>query len=872
MPRAIDWPLVGRASELAAIAELLANADRSGVVLAGPAGVGKTRLAEECAALAARAGFRVVTISASDAARSIPLGALAHLLEPEPRRELRVDLLQRAAASISSGATPVLLIVDDGHLLDDASAAVIHQLAFDRAAFVAMTIRTGEPVPDPILKLWKDGLALRIDLAPLDEIEVDELLAAVLGAVDGGTRRELWSRSQGNALYVRELLLGGLESGALTETDGLWRLTGSLTASPRLAELVESRLAGLEDAERRALELVSAGEPLDIAIVESVVGREPLEALDGRGLLAVDRSAGHHELSLAHPVHGEVLRAVMSPLRRVGVYRTLADAVGAGTIEERDLVRVARWRLEGGGETDVSLMIAAARRAYFDHGDELAERLARAALDAGAGAEAGVVLLQVLGVTSRHDERIELAIGLVDGPLDELTRAKVVMEWANALYWGHSDEAGALALLEGHAATVDDRAMRDELHALVAAFHLLSGRPVEAIEAASPILERDDGRAFVEAATAAGPALAIVGEGERAIAVARRAYDIALALGDQESMADPGLHVVTQVFALTELGQLDEAQAIAQMGYDTSIAMRSRSGQGWFALMHGRVALQTGDMTGARRWFGEASVLLNEVGWPGARRWASAGRILAAAAGGDAAGAVAAALELDRQGDGPARMMEADVVRARGWLAHVQVDELGRDRLLDEAVEIAMEAGTFSLAVQAWHDIARFGRAALAAPVLADLAGRVDGRIAAVRARHAAALARQSSDELVRAGDEFESIGALLLAAEALAAASAASRRQGSGRAADALARRALALAERCPGAATPALTLAGPGAVLTTREREVAALAADGLASKEIAARLGRSVRTVDNHLQRAYQKLGVSSREALAEALRAG
>jgi DNA-binding CsgD family transcriptional regulator len=64
---------------------------------------------------------------------------------------------------------------------------------------------------------------------------------------------------------------------------------------------------------------------------------------------------------------------------------------------------------------------------------------------------------------------------------------------------------------------------------------------------------------------------------------------------------------------------------------------------------------------------------------------------------------------------------------------------------------------------------------------------------------------------------------------------------------------------------------LAGTGAAdaLTAREREVAALAADRLTSREIAGRLFLSVRTVDNHLQRIYAKLGVRGRTELAAAL---
>jgi DNA-binding NarL/FixJ family response regulator len=57
--------------------------------------------------------------------------------------------------------------------------------------------------------------------------------------------------------------------------------------------------------------------------------------------------------------------------------------------------------------------------------------------------------------------------------------------------------------------------------------------------------------------------------------------------------------------------------------------------------------------------------------------------------------------------------------------------------------------------------------------------------------------------------------------------------------------------------------------AVLTRREREITSLAATGLSNKEIAETLVVSARTVENHLQRAYEKLGISSRAQLADAL---
>ena len=69
----------------------------------------------------------------------------------------------------------------------------------------------------------------------------------------------------------------------------------------------------------------------------------------------------------------------------------------------------------------------------------------------------------------------------------------------------------------------------------------------------------------------------------------------------------------------------------------------------------------------------------------------------------------------------------------------------------------------------------------------------------------------------------------------------------------------------RCESAATPLLQFAERGERLTGREREIAALAAQGLSSLEIARRLHVYPRTVNNHLHAAYAKLGVRGRPEL-------
>ncbi len=88
-------------------------------------------------------------------------------------------------------------------------------------------------------------------------------------------------------------------------------------------------------------------------------------------------------------------------------------------------------------------------------------------------------------------------------------------------------------------------------------------------------------------------------------------------------------------------------------------------------------------------------------------------------------------------------------------------------------------------------------------------------------------------------------------------------------RAAAATAVRVATLVEACEGARTPALAVPMAVSPLTAHERDIATLAAQGMASKEIADHLFLSVRTVNNHLQSVYSKLGVGGRRELATVL---
>ncbi|MDT5291393.1 MAG: hypothetical protein QOF88_6282, partial [Mycobacterium sp.] len=345
------WPLVGRRKEFSQVTAAISA--RRGAVIIGPAGVGKTTLTLAALDWARERGMSSARTTATHASRDLPFGAFASMLPPEPTRQdlSRADLgvlLGRYVRALVEGAggRPLVVFVDDAHLLDVGSAILLHQLALTRSATVLATVQSGESVPDPVVSLWKDGPAERIAINVLTEAAIEELLAAVLGgAVDTACVRALVDRCRGNPLFLRELVTGALESGALVEAGGLWRLAGTLQPTDRLVELVALRLGDLTGPERHVLEQLAVGEPLGQADLDQLTDAAAVDTLERKGLIT-SRIDGHRlQLWLAHPVYGDVMRVGIGVRQERILARSRAEVIeAAGGRRREDTLRLAWWR------------------------------------------------------------------------------------------------------------------------------------------------------------------------------------------------------------------------------------------------------------------------------------------------------------------------------------------------------------------------------------------------------------------------------------------------------------------------------------------------------------------------------------------------
>lgn len=866
-----EWQLTGRAEELRFIdAATRPRTGARGMVLAGSAGVGKTRLAREALARAAQRGAAVRWVVATSSARAMPLGVFANLLESVGGDPAQVVRRATDALLAGAGRAGVVVGVDDAHLLDELSAMVVHQLVLRSAATVVLTVRTGEPAPDAVTALWKDGQLDRLEVQPLSEPETAALLAAALGApLDSAGVSRMWRLTQGNALYLRQLVDGEVDAGRLHDSGGIWRWSGAPTLSPALTELVASRMGALPESVRDVLDILVLGEPLGVALVGQLADPGAVEQAEERGLVHVERDGRRLQARLAHPLYGEVRRTDMGQLRGRRLRGRIATALAdAGGRRVDDALRRAVLALESDLEPDAQLLTEAAENAARLFDLPLAERLGRAAVAAGAGFSAQTIVGSAVSwVDSAGDAAVELtAMGELAESDSELARATVAR--VRYLAWVAAQPLEAEAILAAAFARVVQSDARSQLAALGTLLDAQRGRPAHAAQSAAELLV-DAGlgdEAVLMACCGLAASSAILGRADELEPIADRC--IAAAAGSTERAGFWVSLAAFQSLGMRLAGYLTDAATI-------TAECRRRAGDAalWAEIstcMVGDTELAQGRLSSALRLLSDARASLESHGDTGGWRYSCLISLTRARAlTGDLAATRRTLADLQEHHHPTLIFLEPELLLARTWVAAAEGAVSEAITLAHEAAAVAAGREQLGHEVLALQTAVCFGDHTVA-DRLAELATMVDGPRAHAAAAHAAALAADDGDALRAASARLEEMGDLLAAADAAAHAATAYARQGRSGSGHAATARAQRLAELCDGARTPALREVAHPLPLTSREREIVTLAAEGLSNQQIADRIVVSVRTVEGHLYRAGAKLGTTSRAELAALLR--
>jgi DNA-binding CsgD family transcriptional regulator len=855
------WPLVGRERELGAIAAARTDPGCHAAVIVGDAGVGKSRLAREAVGAAEHDGAYVAWVGATRSAAAVPLGAVADLVPDEVRSDDMVALLRHSTEGLHMAARGCAAVVgvDDAQLLDPASAALVNHLATSGAAFVLATVRAGEPCPDAITALGKDDGARRIELATLGDEDVRALIEAVLeDPIEEAALRWVTEVSAGNALYVRELVNGAIQAGTLVHDDAFWRLRSRPTPPRSLIDLVAVSMADLEPLERDAIELLALGEPLALRELAALTSESALLSCEARGLITGDDDG----IRLAHPLYGETVRAALPQLRGRSRRLRLVDVFEARRpFGPDEALRVARLRLDAGVALPGELTIEAARAANRAGDPELGGQLAELAAADGAGLPSAMLLAQAHAMRNRYEEAEAVLAAAEPLARGRAGDSAYVKQRLSLLHWSLRRDDEVAALLTRIADWEDSERWRGFVERTRSAYRALTdgfGPPELSAAIAADETLPDEPRRL--AGVMHRLALFIGGQGNRAAEAAFAARP-GVPLRDPGDTAALSSMITICVDSGNSYEPLEEYAGHvvrdAIRGYD-----HEATGLGAIALA--RLHLMRGRLRDAARWRAEAEVQLQQRDSWGILtivRTVEVG-IAFESRSFDATVAAGERLQAWLANHEPVPVQRVPVRRAERWALAIRDPGQAGRLLLEDAEAFAAEAP--GLAPLLAYEALRLG--APAAPVLEALAVGCGSRLVAACAAHARAKAAGTGAGLFAAAEEMAAIGTRRYAVEAASDAAAAFVAEGRSDSARRAAARARELHVPGQGIELPAIDGLDATAVeLTPREAQLIGLASEGLSNAEIADRLVISVRTVETHLYRAMQKLGISDRREL-------
>jgi DNA-binding CsgD family transcriptional regulator len=893
------WPLIGRDEELDLLRRLRSSVPSVSAVISGPAGVGKSRLAATALAEAAKEGWATLAIRGSSGYAVVPLGPLRTVLQvPDPRDPAELTASVEHELLDMRTARGLFVLADDAQHLDDVSAALLHQLAANGSLLAIVTTRTGTALPAAFTDLWKDGLAERMDLLSLSRRESAELLTVSLGGhVRDSTAHRIWQVTDGNPLYLRELVHSGQETGALTKDGGEWRWHGEWAAGGRLQEIVAARLGRLTPDEATAMEMLAVAGYLPLDLVTRVATTSVVQTLEERGLITSGRSGRRLEVSIVHPIHAEVLRGTLPALRQRAIRQNLVDALRSGpNRRSEDIVRIACWSIESGVDIDPMTLSLGSDASLFGIGHsvsarlheiqpgrevplpagrpavrqdfEVALRLAEVAYERSGTTLDGFALAEALGWVgeTRRAEVVLAELAKMAEQADDRLRLAMAVGWIR--FWCHFDAQGATEVLTRAIADLDadsDPKLVAEIFQELAGVSLNTAHPAEGLaqaEAAAAALGVD--LAASNAAAVGAASLSYMGRQGDAIAVTDRAVPIAHEHGHP-------LDVATLLFvrtgALARYGRLEEAAGLASWLRNVALSDELLEAAGIFGVLLGEVLLRQGQAATAGRIFRDSSGLMAERDVLGYRPWALTGLARARAQLGqyeDAAAALAEALRIRTI----ARHYEISVFLARVETHKLQGDVVAAEGAAREGADWAMEAGMLVDEAIALDACVRLSAREADAVRLTELASSTDSELVSALAAYANAVVAADPGGMLDTSERFAGMTAWWAAADAADAAARILERRHLTRRARAAARVAADCAGRCEGYRSSAPGSPVGPTRLTKREGEVARLAVAGKSNREIALALQLSPRTVENHLQRAFVKLGVTDRSALADA----
>ncbi|WP_213814872.1 LuxR family transcriptional regulator [Glaciihabitans sp. dw_435] len=858
-----ELPLVGRHELLAEVLDELGLRPR---VFGGAAGVGKTRLLHAVRDAATSAGLHCEFLVATEALATVPLGVFVSLLPGDiPRTPADPsDMLVFAASVIRAEILRRgirMLAIDDVHVLDPASAGLLHQIALSGVAVYA-TVRTDRPVHDAITALWKGGLSQLIEVPVLTAGESGELVATELGgAVDRRVSTDVFARTGGNALFLLEVVRVGVATGAIVQRSGVWVLARSLPVAQGVRAAVTARVRTLPSVVRATAELVALAEPLDAELLAGIIHPEAVDEAENEGVVSVDRAAG--SVRLAHPLQAEALLGSLTESRRRRRSRELVDAITARRRErdspsDAERVLLARLHLQLDDPIDATELVDLAEIVHTSD-PALCDRFLVAALR-----QAGTVAVRLrIATLLAHQQRITEAERVLDS-LDPASlggdeRISVLITRAFLFAMPANQPARALETVDDAIATFGRIPI---LLAVRSTALWRLGRVTAAVTASVPLAmdESLPAETAAHAALTATSALMYAGDAEGFEAMRARLSPLALRTRHELPEAEESAILNDHYAALFLREDLDEARTRGERGYTQALHRGDDGVRSQHALLLGWNAVLRGHLPAGLGYLGEA-LAARGIWCSTTLAWTRSLYAQTLALAGDVPGARSMLATI--HGSIVAPIYDPDVCLADAAVLASSGDLQEAARVATAAANHAHTLGQHVAANALWYAATRYGDVSAASRLLAF--SMPSSAVLTAKRAHASALVRSDPVGIEAAAEQLADHDFTWFAAEAQSQAVALYRASGATYRSTAAAVRLSAMLESTEGLHSPVVAALPHVATLTPREFEIARFASSGLTDRAISESLGITLRTVQTHLSRVYNKLGARSRSEL-------
>jgi predicted ATPase/DNA-binding SARP family transcriptional activator/pimeloyl-ACP methyl ester carboxylesterase len=370
-PRPSGGPMIGRTVELERLERALRRAKSetgSAVLIAGEAGIGKTRLVSELVAHARVAGCQTLVGRCLDlVGTELPYQPFVEALRPLGRELPFVDagsagsqlrVFEQTLALLDAAGAPVLLVLEDLHWADTSTLDLVAYLAHNiegRRVLLLATYRADELASAERIRRLADsvgrsGAALVLELDPLAPDELAALIEARAGPTALVPVDAIIARSEGNPFFAEELVAAAGDEG------------GEL---PRgLRELLLRRVARLDRRTKGVLRLAAAaGRDVGYPLLRAAAGlpehdvRESLRRAVEHGVIVPDQDG----FRFRHALLAEAIYATLLPGEREDLHQRLAEALAHGDAAAAELA--PHWAAAGRAREALVTSIEAAREA-----------------------------------------------------------------------------------------------------------------------------------------------------------------------------------------------------------------------------------------------------------------------------------------------------------------------------------------------------------------------------------------------------------------------------------------------------------------------------------------------------------------------------